>query len=118
MADITIFRNSFSTIYMKAQIQSTPTASLSAYDFSSNTASFVISTVLGSTSILTKSSTSNSEITFLSLTGGELEVYIKNTDTKNLTPGKYFFTLYSIDSTSKQYDIKTGTLKLKDVVLP
>jgi len=112
---IQIIRNSFQTIFFQVNQQQTPTSPVSAYDFSSVTATFAVAYPEPESNIvIVKSSTSVNEIFYTSATAGQLEVYINNTDTLPLQPGKYWFSLYTINTVGRKYNLVFDRFVLSD----
>ena len=111
-----IYKDSYSTIVENVQQQATPSSSLSAIDITNYTAVFYLSDALSNPAIISKSSTSNSQILYTSATAGQMEIYINNTDTKSMNAGPYYYTIYLIDQNNKQYHVITDKIKLLDTV--
>ena len=111
-----IYKNSYSTIFLELQQQANPSSSLTAYDLSSTTSTFTLSTSLTDPILITKSSNDSDQIAYTAPTSGQLEVYITSSDTKNLEAGLYYYTLYVVDSSGRQYVADNDKIKLIDTV--
>ena len=117
MADtIEINKRSYTTLFMSVLQQATPTSAFAPYNLSATTGTFTFSSTLGGASLVKKMSTDSTQLLYTSVTAGELEVYILDTDTEPLDAGTYYFTLYIDDTSGRQFAAVTDKFKLKDTV--
>ena len=104
----------FVTLHLTAQQQTTPTSSLSAFDFTSMTVYAEFASNLGDAPLFVKSSTAADEILITSTTGGELDIYINAEDTQSLQPGPLYWTAYAQNGLSQEFHLITAKINLKE----
>lgn len=113
---LSIYKNSYTTLEATINYKPNSSASLTAYDLTSTTATFVLSNTLEDVPLITKTSTNASQILYTNMPAGELEVYINQVDTANLAAGTYYYTLYVDDALGRKFNAITNKIKLRDTV--